>query len=54
LIPATVATDENIFERKGLNWPTSIALVVLHAGAIAALFHFSWSALIVAAFAGMR
>jgi fatty-acid desaturase len=27
---------------KGLNWPTIIALVILHAGAIAALFMFSW------------
>jgi fatty-acid desaturase len=33
-----------------MNWPTIIVLIVLHAGAIAALFHFSWAAVGVAAF----
>ncbi len=33
-----------------LNWPTSLALVVLHAGAIAALFTFSWWNLAVTVF----
>ncbi len=42
-------TDEEAYERQGLNWPTTLALVVLHAGAIAALFMFSWRALIVSA-----
>ena len=27
---------------KGLNWPTIIVLLILHVGAIAALFMFSW------------
>ena len=31
-----------------LNWPTALALLLLHAGAIAALFAFSWKALFVA------
>ncbi len=33
-----------------MNWPTVIVLIVLHSGAVAALFHFSWAALGVAAF----
>jgi fatty-acid desaturase len=44
-----IQQDTDLFERKGLNWPTAIALVVLHAGAIAALFMFSWRALAVTA-----
>jgi stearoyl-CoA desaturase (delta-9 desaturase) len=35
---------------KGLNWPTIIVLVILHAGAIAALFMFSWANLAVTLF----
>jgi stearoyl-CoA desaturase (delta-9 desaturase) len=35
---------------KGLNWPTVIALIFLHAGAIAALFMFSWTNLWVSVF----
>ena len=31
-------------ERKGLNWTTFTAFAVFHAGAIAALFFFSWTA----------
>jgi len=30
-----------------LNWPTTVVLILLHLGAIAALFTFSWKALIV-------
>ncbi len=41
-----IVQDEDIIERKGLNWPTAIALVILHVGAVAALFMFSWRALI--------
>jgi stearoyl-CoA desaturase (delta-9 desaturase) len=37
-------------EREGLNWPTTVALAILHVGAIAALFMFSWKALAVAVF----
>ena len=33
---------------KGINWNTTIFLVIFHLGAIAALFTFSWPALIVA------
>ena len=33
-----------------LNWPTTLVLVILHAGAIAALFMFSWWNLAVTAF----
>lgn len=37
-------------DRQKMNWPTVIALVVLHVGTVAALFHFTWTALAVAAF----
>ncbi len=36
-------TDEIIFEKsERLNWPTTIAMVIFHAGAIAGLFFFTW------------
>ena len=35
---------------KGLNWPTIIVLLILHVGAIAALFMFSWANLAVTLF----
>lgn len=35
---------------KGLNWPTIVVLVILHVGAIAALFMFSWANLAVTLF----
>lgn len=38
------------FRETGLDWPIVIGLTVLHLGAVAALFYFSWSALIVALF----
>jgi stearoyl-CoA desaturase (delta-9 desaturase) len=38
-----------IAHRQGLNWFTALVLVVLHAGAVAALFMFSWKAFAVAA-----
>ncbi|HEV2764761.1 MAG TPA: fatty acid desaturase [Pyrinomonadaceae bacterium] len=37
-------TDEG---RRGINWTTAVAMVVFHAGAVAALFFWSWQALIV-------
>lgn len=40
----------SIYDGQGVNWPTSIALAVLHTGAIAALFFFSWRAVFVALF----
>jgi stearoyl-CoA desaturase (delta-9 desaturase) len=36
--------------QHGLNWTTTVALVVLHIGAIAALFYFSWTNLLVTVF----
>jgi stearoyl-CoA desaturase (delta-9 desaturase) len=36
--------------RYGLNWPVSIFMIVIHIGAIAALFMFSWKNLAVAIF----
>jgi fatty-acid desaturase len=32
-------------ERSGINWPTSITMVIFHLGALAALFMFNWKAL---------
>ena len=37
-------------ERHGMNWFTTIILVLFHIGAIAALFMFSWRSLAVAIF----
>ena len=37
-------TDE---KRKGINWTTTVAMVVFHAGAVAALFFWSWQLLFV-------
>jgi len=37
-------TDEG---RSGINWTTTVAMVVFHAGALAALFFWSWQALII-------
>lgn len=37
-------------EQEGLNWITTLTLVALHIGAVAALFFFSWKALAVAVF----
>jgi fatty-acid desaturase len=39
---------ENIYESRKLNWAVFSVLVILHVGAIAALFMFSWRALLVA------
>jgi stearoyl-CoA desaturase (Delta-9 desaturase) len=39
-----------IYDRTGLNWPTTVVLVALHISAVAALFMFSWKALFVAVF----
>src|ERR1051326_5728871 len=35
-------------EVKGINWHTTIFIALFHVGAVAALFMFSWPALIVA------
>ena len=40
----------DISERQGLNWPTTLILILFHIGAIAALFCFSWTNLAVAIF----
>jgi stearoyl-CoA desaturase (delta-9 desaturase) len=39
-----------IYSRQQLNWGTTIVLLLLHAGAVAALFRFTWTALAVAVF----
>lgn len=47
------AIDSATFERgdhEGLNWPIAIVMVLLHVGAIAALFMFSWWAFAAAVF----
>ncbi len=41
------STCLNPAKDESLNWPTTIAMVVLHIGAIAALFMFSWKVLAV-------
>ncbi len=48
-IEKTVALPDT-FEHEGLNWPTTLTLVLFHLGAIAALFFFSWKSLAVALF----
>ena len=40
----TTITDK----QKGINWHTAIFMTLFHAGAVAALFMFSWQALVVA------
>jgi len=40
----------DVYDRQGMNWLTTGVLVLLHAGAIAALFMFSWTALATAVF----
>lgn len=39
-----------IYNRQRLNWGTTIVLALLHAGAVAALFRFTWTALAVTVF----
>lgn len=45
----TVAVSK-ISESQRLNWPTTIVMVILHLGALAAFFAFSWRALAMAVF----
>jgi stearoyl-CoA desaturase (delta-9 desaturase) len=46
-----VTTDNfNVYDRQGMNWLTTSVLALLHLGAIAALFMFSWTALATAVF----
>ncbi len=44
----TALQQDEPLDNQRVNWPTTIALVFLHLGAIAALFMFSWQALAVA------
>lgn len=37
-------------EQAGLNWPTTLVMVLFHLGAIAALFFFSWKLLAISVF----
>ena len=39
-----------ILDRNGLNWPTTVTLVLIHLGALAAFFFFTWKALAVTVF----
>jgi fatty-acid desaturase len=49
--PALHQTDILNFPRQhGLNWTTTIALVALHLGAVAALFMFSWHVFFITVF----
>jgi len=46
-----VTTDNfDAYDRQGMNWLTTIVLALLHLGAIAALFMFSWTAFATALF----
>jgi fatty-acid desaturase len=40
----------NVSESQRLNWPTTIVIALFHAGAVAALFTFSWRAFAIAIF----
>jgi len=42
--------NQSITARQTMNWPTIIALIFFHVGAVAALFMFNWRAFLVAAF----
>jgi stearoyl-CoA desaturase (Delta-9 desaturase) len=44
-----VSTEIIPFSRQSVNWATTSFIVLLHAGAVAALFMFSWKALAIAA-----
>jgi fatty-acid desaturase len=41
------SSPRSLAERGGINWIFAIALAAFHLGAVAALFHFRWSALVV-------
>src|SRR6188474_2814157 len=41
-----MATATSIADRNKINWNTSIFMAIFHVGAIAALFMFSWPALV--------
>jgi stearoyl-CoA desaturase (delta-9 desaturase) len=45
-----VSNQPSVFARQKLNWPTTVVLVFIHIGAIAALFNFTWRAFAVAVF----
>jgi len=46
-----LTTDfSDMYDRESMNWTTTVVLVLLHVGAVAALFMFSWQALAVSAF----
>ncbi len=46
-----MTTDNfHVYDRQGMNWLTTLVLALLHLGAIAALFMFSWTALATAVF----
>ncbi|HXS95191.1 MAG TPA: fatty acid desaturase [Candidatus Limnocylindrales bacterium] len=43
-------TEALVLPSQRLNWPTTIVLVLIHAGAIAAFFNFTWTAFAVSVF----
>jgi len=45
-----VRTEALVLPSQRLNWPTTIVLVLIHAGAIAAFFNFTWTAFAVSVF----
>ena len=50
LAPPTTELNLTEFARtNALNWPTALVLALLHVGAVAALFFFTWKAFLVAA-----
>lgn len=50
LAPFTTEPNLDEFTRShALNWPTALVLALLHVGAVAALFFFTWKAFLVAA-----
>lgn len=43
-------TIQTPYRLNNVNWVTSVALIVFHAGTVASLFYFEWKAVLVAAF----
>jgi stearoyl-CoA desaturase (delta-9 desaturase) len=48
LIPQAESSAKPLINREGINWTSSVAFVLFHIGAIAALFFFSWPAVLTA------
>jgi hypothetical protein len=48
--PDATSTQVTMRSRRRINWPTTMALLLLHAGALAALFVFTWHGFFAALF----